>query len=184
MSKVTVLKLAFVLFVAAGLSAATLSIIYSVTKPKIDDFKARKLQSDLMEVLQGSVDFEVILADTLWRGLDSTGAVTGVAFKVFPKGYGGPIETLVGLKTDTTIAGIIIASPAEGMKETPGLGIKVREDWFRDQFAGRKSTELLLKKDGGELDAVTAATISSRAVVNGVKEGAELYLRYLTESEE
>jgi electron transport complex protein RnfG len=70
------------------------------------------------------------------------------------------------------------------LKETPGLGIKVREDWFRDQFRGKKSEELLLKKDGGELDAVTAATISSRAVVNGVREGIERYVQHLTESEE
>jgi electron transport complex protein RnfG len=133
MSKLATIKLALILFVAAGLSAATLSVIYSVTKPKIDEFKAKKLQSDLTDVLQGSVEFEAIVPDTLWRGLDSTGAVTGIAFKVFPKGYGGPIETLVGLRIDTTITGIIIASPAEGMKETPGLGIKVREDWFRQR---------------------------------------------------
>lgn len=177
------LKLALILFVAASVSAATLSIIYSITKPKIDEFKINKLQSDLKEVLVGAVEFETTIIDTLWRGLDSTGEFVGIAFKVFPKGYGGPIETLVGLKPDTTITGIIIASPAEGMRETPGLGIKVREDWFRNQFKEKKKEEILLKKDGGELDAVTAATISSRAVVNGVREGIGLYAQYLADGE-
>jgi len=176
-------KLAFILFVAASVSATTLSLIYTVTKPKIDEYRTHTLQSNLKEVLEGATEFEEIITDTLWRGAASSGELLGIAFKVFPKGYGGPIETLVGLKVDTTIAGIIVASPAEGMKETPGLGIKVREDWFRDQFRGRKQQELLLKKDGGALDAVTAATISSRAVVNGVKEGVERYRRHLVEGE-
>jgi electron transport complex protein RnfG len=176
-------KLAFILFVAASVSAATLSIVYTITKPKIDEYRTHTLQSNLKEVLEGATEFEEIITDTLWRGVGSTGDLFGIAFKVFPKGYGGPIETLVGLKADTSIAGIIVASPAEGMKETPGLGIKVREDWFRSQFRGKKTEELLLKKDGGTFDAVTAATISSRAVVNGVKEGVERYERYLTEGE-
>lgn len=179
MNKKTI-KLALVLFVAASISAATLSVIFSVTKPRIDEYKANKLQSDLKEVLKEAIEFEEIITDTLWKGTDSTGACVGIAFKVFPKGYGGPVETLVGLKTDTTVTGIIVASPAEGLKETPGLGIKIRESWFRDQFGGKKLEELLLKKDGGELDAVTAATISSRAVVNGTREGIELYMKYLS----
>lgn len=175
------LKLALILFAAASISAATLSIVYRVTKPKIIEFKTNKLQSDLREVLQGAVHFEVVIPDTLWRGLNPDGEFVGIAFKVFPKGYGGAIETLVGLRADTTVTGIIIASPAEGLRETPGLGLKVRESWFRDQFKGKKPEELLLKKDGGELDAITAATISSRAVVNGVREGIERYQKYLTE---
>jgi len=177
-------KLALILFVAAGVSAATLSMIYSVTKPKIDEFKVVTLQANLREVLQGAVEFPVIIPDTLWRGIDSAGVAVGIAFKVFPKGYGGPIETLVGVRNDTTVAGIIIASPAEGMRETPGLGLKVREDWFRDQFREKKKEKLFLKKDGGELDAITAATISSRAVVNGVREGIEKYAQQLVEEEE
>lgn len=178
-----ILKLALVLCVAASVSAATLSIIYSVTRPTIDEFKTKKLQSDLKEVLKGATEFQEIITDTLWRGVDSTGEFLGIAFKVFPKGYGGPIETLAGLGTDTTVTGIIVASPAEGMRETPGLGIKVREEWFRNQFKEKKKERLLLKKDGGELDAVTAATISSRAVVNGVKEGIERYMQHLNERE-
>jgi electron transport complex protein RnfG len=181
--KAQTIKLALVLFVAAGISAATLSLIYSVTKPRIEEFKVKKLQSDLEKVLESAASFEQIVPDTVWRGLGTSGETVGIAFKVFPKGYGGPIETLVGVNTDSTVAGIVVASPAEGMKETPGLGIKVTEDWFREQFKGRQREELLLKKDGGELDGVTAATISSRAVVNGVREGLLRYAEYLLRTE-
>ncbi len=181
--KAQTIKLALVLFIAAGISAATLSFIYAVTKPKIDEFKVKKLQSDLEKVLESAARFDEVIPDTVWRGLGTSGETVGIAFKVFPKGYGGPIETLVGLNTDSTVAGIIVASPAEGMKETPGLGIKVTEDWFRNQFKGRHGDELLLKKDGGELDGVTAATISSRAVVNGVKEGLGQYIVHLSGAE-
>ena len=59
--------------------------------------------------------------------------------------------------------------------ETPGLGTKVTEPKFRDQFKSKEGNDLKLKKDGGSVDAITAATISSRAVANGVHEGMEWY---------
>ena len=137
---------------------------------------------DTLEEIINIIRFKSIIRDTVWSILDTNGATLGIAFKVFPKGYGGPIEILAGLSIDTAVAGIRVATPEEGLKETPGLGTKITEKWFRHQLIGKKEKALYLKKDGGTLDAITAATISSRAVVNGVRKGVEEYKKYLDPS--
>ena len=65
------------------------------------------------------------------------------------------------------------------MKETPGLGLKSRDGWFRDQFKGLTADQVRLKKDGGPLDAISAATITSRAVAEGVADGIRKYSAHL-----
>ena len=68
-----------------------------------------------------------------------------------------------------TIQGIVIVSHTE----TPGLGDKTEDDEFTDQFVGLKIEDAKLRKDGGEVDAVTGATISSSTVVNAVRTTAQ-----------
>ncbi len=170
-------KLAIKLLIICVISAGALALVYNKTQPVIEEMKRKKLKSNLRSVFKNAVRFETIKEDTLWHAFDESDSLIGIAFKAYPRGYGGPIETLVGVKLDGKITGIIIASPSEGLKETPGLGLKVREKWFTDQFVEKKKEDLLLKKDGGTLDAITAATISSRAVVRGVADGLERYLK-------
>ncbi|MCK4352940.1 FMN-binding protein [candidate division WOR-3 bacterium] len=199
------LRMILSLTIVCLLSAFLLSWVYKTTEPKIEKDKAGKLKIHLMETAFpdafeyevstkdttfwiaydslkktiGKAKFEEIIPDTLWSVLDTLGEQIGIVFKVYPKGYGGPIETLVGLSMDTIITGIRPATPAEGLKETPGLGVKILEPWFKRQFIGKKEKEVLLKKDGGTLDAITASTKSSRAVANGAREGIERYKKYL-----
>ncbi len=168
-------------------SAALLSYVYTVTTPIIEEGIEEKLDEQLREVFPIAHSFsyyiivegDTLLKDTLWAALDSTGNRIGILFKVFPKGYGGPIETLVGLATDTTIVTIRPATPSEGLKETPGLGVKITEAFFLDQFSCKKLEEIRLKSYGGTIDAITAATISSRAVTDGVRKGIEKFSTYL-----
>ena len=197
------LRMILVLTVVCLGAAFLLTWIYGVTNPKIKQDIGQKTDIYLMEVIFpgakeykvsakglweaydeagkniGSAQFESVIPDTLWAVLDTARNKIGIAFRVWPKGYGGPIETLVGLSMDTTVTGIKTATPADGLKETPGLGVKVNEPWFKSQFIGKRENEVLLKKDGGTLDAITAATISSRAVAKGVREGISKYKRYL-----
>ncbi len=177
-----ILSITLVCLVSAGL----LSWVYSVTEPIIKEGIREKLGGQLKEVFPPAYSFaslvvegDTVLKDTLWLASDSAGIQIGIVFKVFPQGYGGAIETLVGLTNDTTVVAIRPATPGEGLKETPGLGVRVIELWFRDQFKGKKGNEVLLKKDGGTIDAITAATISSKAVADGVREGIEKYAVYL-----
>jgi len=199
------LKMILSLTIVCLVSALLLSKVFQVTEPKIEADKAKNLKHHLMEVTfpmaaeytvfdkdtsfeaaydsagnyMGCAAFTVIMPDTVWAVCDTLEQQIGIVFKVWPQGYGGPIETLVGLARDTTVTGIRPATPAEGLKETPGLGVKINEDWFRWQFVGKTESDVLLKKDGGTLDAITAATISARAVANGVRDGICKYKKYL-----
>ena len=99
----------------------------------------------------------------------------GTAFQVIaPDGYSGDISILMGVGPDGKGSGIEIISH----KETPGLGNKIQKAEWKNQFKGRSIDDgpgLAVKKDGGEIDQFSGATISPRAVVNAVKRGLEIY---------
>ncbi|PVX52572.1 electron transport complex protein RnfG [Balneicella halophila] len=92
----------------------------------------------------------------------------GTAVKTYSKkGYGGPVWLMVGFANDNTITDIKVLEHTE----TPGLGTKMATPAFIDQFKGKnpKDFKLKVKKDGGDVDAITAATISSRAFSDAVQ---------------
>ncbi len=166
------------LLIVAIVCSVILSFVYSYTEPLITETQNQMTLDGLKQVINAQ-EFVEIIPDTLWRAVDSSGMLTGIVFRVFPQGYGGPIPITVGLDLDGKVTGVRVASAAEGLKETPGLGVKITEPEFKDQFIGKCGSAVQLKNDGGEIDAITAATISSRAVCNGVKKGIETYLNYL-----
>jgi electron transport complex protein RnfG len=159
------------------IAAVALSQVYAVTKPVIDGQAAEALTASLSEVLPGAADFSELEPGTVWSASDAAGNRIGIVFKTSPRGYGGPITVVVGLDPTGRITGVGIGTD---MKETPGLGLKAREAWFRDQFRGRAESDVAMKRDNGTMDAISAATITSRAVANGVKQGMAQYLHYLT----
>jgi len=94
--------------------------------------------------------------------------IVGYAVKSFTnKGFSGFVSMMVGFKPDGTIVNINVLE----QKETPGLGAKMTEPEFKDQFMDKNpvSFKLKVKKDDGEVQAITAATISSRAFCDGVE---------------
>jgi electron transport complex protein RnfG len=95
------------------------------------------------------------------------------------KGYGGDIDILIGLEDETTIKGITIISQSE----TPGLGSRIAESSFASKFAGLNIGDVALKQDGGQIDAITGATISSGAVVDAVRTAAMEKVKSLRERE-
>ncbi len=162
------------LFVVAVTCAIVLSFVYAFTEPRIAETQAQLTLSGLKEVITAH-EYQEVVPDTLWLALDSSGNRIGVVFRVFPQGYAGPIPITVGLDTERRITGIRVASAAEGMAETPGLGAKITQPSFTEQFKGKTDGEVGLEQDGGAIQAITAATISSRAVTAGVKNGIEMY---------
>ena len=121
-----------------------------------------------------AASMEQVLPADSYTPLDYSGSQTEVAavyqagdqgyvVEVTPAGFGGTIDMVVGVKTDGTVSGVAIIS----MSETSGLGANASKDSFRSQFTG-KSGELAVTKDGGDIDALTGATITSRAVTRGV----------------
>jgi electron transport complex protein RnfG len=104
----------------------------------------------------------------------SEGQVNGVAFKVVaPDGYSGNIDVMVGIDSAGSVVGIEILSH----NETPGLGDKIVLPEFKQKFVGKNldNADWRVKKDGGEFDQITGATISPRAVVGAVRKGLEFY---------
>lgn len=103
---------------------------------------------------------EVIL---YYKAYSQGGRLLGAVFKAAQKGYSGEIETLAGVEKDGTITAIKVLSN----NETPGSGSRVSEPAFTDQFKRRGIGSL------DTVEAVTGATISSKAVVDSVKKKAE-----------
>lgn len=167
-------QMVVMLFAVAVACAVILSFVYAFTAPRIADTQLKLTLAGLEQVIEADRFVEVV-PDTLWQALDSLGNRAGIVFRVFPQGYGGPIPVTVGLDETQRITGIRVATAAEGLSETPGLGSKITGDEFTAQFAGKRAADIALQQDGGAIQGITAATISSRAVASGVKKGIETY---------
>ncbi|RLB44144.1 MAG: electron transporter RnfG [Deltaproteobacteria bacterium] len=100
------------------------------------------------------------------------GKIIGIAYSSSAQGYHGQIEVMVGIDMNGTITGISIMRHSE----TPGLGARVVEPAFTNQFAGLKlSGQLNLSTRGGKIDGVSGATFSSQGVVSAVRKALELF---------
>lgn len=100
------------------------------------------------------------------------GRAVGCVIITSAKGYGGDVQVMVGFDMNRTVTGVSILSHSE----TPGLGANAAKPAFLDQFVSSGDAgSLAVAKDGGSIDAVTAATISSRAVTAAVNSAAELF---------
>jgi electron transport complex protein RnfG len=166
------------LVVVAVVCAIILSSVYAFTEPRIEETQEKLTLSGLEQAIN-AYKYEEVIPGTLWLAKDSLGEELGIVFRVFPQGYGGLIPITVGLDNEGVITGIRIASAAEGLSETPGLGAKITEPDFTGQFKGKCLAEVTLEQEGGDIEAITAATISSRAVCAGVRKGIETYAEYL-----
>ena len=168
-ANMTVCLLAICL-VCSGLLAG----VYALTAEPIAAAAAAKNEAAIMEVLpdtaasieeERTVEFEgATYAYNL--AYDEVGNVVGCAINVAPVGFGGPIAIKVGFDVNGVIWNTKVLSQAE----TPGLGAKCVEPSFSDQFKGwdPAEKELAVKKDGGDVDAITASTITSRAYSDGL----------------
>ena len=161
--------------------SSLLAGVYALTKEPIDAAAKAKNEAAIKEVLpeaataieeERTVDFEgASYAYNL--AYDEVGNVVGCAINVAPVGFGGPIAIKVGFDADGNIWNTKVLSQAE----TPGLGAKCVEPAFSEQFKGLdpEQTKLAVKKDGGDLDAITASTITSRAYADGVALAVKVY---------
>ena len=162
------------LFVICLVCSSLLAAVYALTKEPIDAAAKAKNQAAIMEVLpENTVSVEeerTVELDgktyTYNLGYDAQGAVSGCAVNVSALGFGGPIEIKVGFFMDGVICNTKVLSQAE----TPGLGAKCVEASFSDQFKGFDPAQkkLSVSKDGGDVDAITASTITSRAYAWGL----------------
>ena len=155
-------------------SVALVTWTYSITEDRIEYQKEQEIQQMLEDMFPDMSSFD--LADSLYT-IYSDGSVIGYAFLTVGKGYGGDIDILVGLEDEETIRGINIVAQTE----TPGLGNLITKNAFTSQFAGIKIDDITLKQDGGQIDAITGATISSLAVIETVRNAAIEKVKLLKE---
>lgn len=177
------LKMGLFLFVVAAVAGILLAITEEITAPKIAQNKKALLEQARKEVLPAATSFSQneFKAEssgsslTYSAGFDQSGKMAGVVVNVYPKGYAGAIEMVVGLDPDGRIAGVKILS----QKETPGLGTKLADPVFMEPFkkllAEKDTPVFMVKQDGGDVDAITAATISSRAFCAGIRNSLETF---------
>ncbi|HOK57049.1 MAG TPA: RnfABCDGE type electron transport complex subunit G [bacterium] len=152
-----------------GISGFLLAQVYNTTKPKIEEIKKQEEEKLNKEIFPEGVKFEEkeIKGIKYFSVLNKNEEEIGKIFEVKTMGYGGYITVKVGIDNENKIKKIKIKEH----NETPGLGSKITQDSFLNQFTGKTKDEIYLKKDktDGKIDSITGATISSRAVTDGVR---------------
>ena len=169
------------LFAICLVCSALLAGVYALTKDPIDAAKAAKNEAAIKEVLPEAamtIEEERTVemdgqAYTYNLAYDQQGNTVGCAINVSPLGFGGPIDIKVGFD----INGVIWNTKVLSQTETPGLGAKCVEASFSDQFKGFDPAQkkLAVKKDGGDVDAITASTITSRAYAIGLATAVKVF---------
>lgn len=176
-------KLSLVLVVITVVSASLLGITNDVTKVIIDE-KAMEANIAYMKEILPEADTFKAIENTNIKDIDAVeeayealkdNSTIGYVVKTVVSGYGGDIVQLTGINNDGLIAGIRIASQSE----TPGVGSKILEDNFINQFVGNSTTkQFKVDKVGNDediIEIITGATISTKAATDGVNVAIKLY---------
>jgi len=148
--------------VAGGL----LAFVNSATKAKIIAQAQAEESSALKEVMPEAVDFKPVSSEgtvLYYNAIDAGGTRAGVVFKASGKGYGGQVDTMVGM----TPEGVLTAIKVIAHTETPGLGSRIAQQDFIGRFSGKPLGSI------GSVEAISGATISSRAVIDSVEKKAQ-----------
>jgi len=199
--KKSMIKDALILFAITLVAGLLLGFVYDVTKEPIAQQKAKAKAQACKNVFAAAETFEPILSedgptayfmagkdsnvdiDEVMQALDGTGQLMGYVITVTDhEGYGGDIQFSMGVALDGTLNGISLLS----ISETAGLGMKAG-DVLVPQFTNKKVEKFTYTKSGStsdsEIDAISGATITTNAIVNGVNSGLQLFHSVLIEGE-
>ena len=140
-----------------------------------DEFEAVELDANLTEQIRKALNADGYTAQEVTEVMDAVDASDNslgyVITVVSGEGYGGDIQFSVGIQADGTVNGISILS----ISETAGLGMNANTDVFKAQFADKNVDAFVVTKQGAkndnEIDAISGATITTKAMVNGVNAG-------------
>lgn len=180
-NSIKILKTGGILCGITAVAALLLAFVNSVTAPIIEENTQKKTQLAMKNVMAAADKFEKAditgenpLVTEVYIALKENGENVGYCISVSPNGYGGAIDMMVGVEKTMRVSGVDIINHSE----TAGLGSKAAEPEFRQQFVGKKKIEKVVKSAGNdeiikeqkenEIDAITSATITSKAVTDGV----------------
>lgn len=188
------LRLMIILAVISAVAAGTLALVDSFTQPKIEASKAQSEAKAYQEVLPDAdtfADATEVMAQITGKPEFSfiqnvkigtkAGTKVGWVCKVASPGYSSNIVMLIGIKADGEISKVTVLEQSE----SPGLGTNVTDPGFIEQAAisqAKAGQELKVTKDGGKVQAITGATISSRAVLKGINQVFDFYLWQQTQA--
>lgn len=192
-----ILKDTLILTIITVVAGFCLGYVYDITKEPIaktqelakqNAYKAVFMDADSFaedevshvanaDVILEDGGFSAVTIDEAMAALDASGNKIGYVLTVTDsEGYGGDITIAMGIKADGTLNGIEILS----ISETAGLGMRANTDEFKSQFAGKKVEQFNYTKTGAkndyEIDALSGATITTKAVLNAVN-GGLLYIK-------
>jgi electron transport complex protein RnfG len=174
------IKFGLILGVICLAATLVLAVTYEVTKPKIEEQLKNEERSALKSIMPSADSFNEKAMDGIeyFEALKGK-TVVGYCVRAVGSGYSGYIRMIAGVDLDGTIEGVAVLEHSE----TPGLGAKINEikpgesePWFLKQFKGKNAGAIAVKKD---IDAITGATISSKAVTDAIRKTAEELLTKL-----
>ena len=162
-------KFGMILGIICLAATLVLAVTYEVTKPKIEAELKTEEQAALKKIMPEADSFEAKSAgDIEYFDASKDSVLVGYCIKVTGAGYSGYMRIIVGIDTNGIIKGVNILEH----QETPGLGSKINEikpgdtePYFLRQFKGKQARTVAVKKD---IDAITGATISSKAVTDAI----------------
>ena len=194
-----IITLSVTLFLICSLAAVVLGFANSITETKIDENNKAALEKSLKVTMPEASDFQKMFEDgvvpdaevfsdvgkntDVYEAKDSDGNVVGWCVTTVVNGYKPGISLVIGINKDLTVSAIDIP-PSHS--ETPGLGGNITTDWFKARFAG-KSSVVIVKRPASadnEVQAITGATMSSRAVAEGVNKSLEIVKAISEEGDE
>ncbi len=163
-----ILRVGAILFAITAVSAAILAVANRYTAPVIAHNKEKAQIVAMEKVLPGAVNFENTHITPEGIVTELYTAEQGFVVMVSPKGYGGEISMAVGIGTDLSVTGVEVISQSE----TAGLGANCANPEFLEKYIGKTENIAVVKNaaSGNEVDAITSATITTKAVTKGVNE--------------
>ena len=182
-------RFAATLTLVALVSAGTLAWLNEITHPIILEQQAQELKAGLISVLPGADENAIVPvkrdgAIAYYEGFTDRNKTEhiGYAFLCLSQGYSSTIRTLVGIDS----SGSILAMTVLFQEETPGLGTRCQEvrpdeavPWWQAQFSDLSAPDLAVDKDGGPIESITGATITSRAITDGIAQRARDVLDWI-----
>ena len=171
--KSNLVNMVLVLSLVCLVCSVLLGGAFALTEQPIKDAAAAKTQKAVAQVLPHFSDVVYDEGGHYYTATDGENLV-GYAIESTAVGFGGPLSLMVGVTPDGVVYNTSVLSHAE----TPGLGAKCATDAkFMDQWRGFNSSvkKLSVKKDGGDVDAITASTITSRAYTAAVANALEIF---------
>jgi electron transport complex protein RnfG len=190
-----IVKLGLILSTYCIVAGLALSITYSVTLPQIQYQQKKATEESMKSIYPNASSFVLcindndtpifhhqlidncVTLDCIYKGFLSDDTFLGYLVKGSTLGYGGPILFIYGLNPDKTIHSVSIIEHSE----TPGLGANVTKPSFLDQFQSKPTTDSFIVKQ--DVTPITASTITSKALSDGIKKSVSFVLDHVSELE-